>query len=48
MSDRDHPTMAEGGRKKGESKLACTEHAVGNSCIFVTLSHDCDIKHTCT
>ena len=20
MSDRDHPTMAEGGRKKGESK----------------------------
>ena len=29
MSDRDHPTMAEGGRKNGESKLklACTEHA---------------------
>ena len=25
----------------------CTKHAVSNSCILATLSHDYDIKHTC-
>ena len=31
MSDRDHPTMAEGGRKKGESKAGrrLTERVTG-------------------
>ena len=27
--------------------LDCTEHAVSSSCILATLSHGCDIKHTC-
>ena len=27
MSDRDYPTMAEGGRKKGESKLVEDEQS---------------------
>ena len=28
------------------SNLDCTKHAVSNSCILATLSHDYDIKHT--